>query len=110
MTGTDIDRLRECATVLVRDGRNELARELEHLIAREARLIGQRSPLTDRQALLLAHIRECVDEHGYAPTLDEIMKHFGWRSMATAHEHVSNLVDGGHIARTFNKARGITIL
>src|SRR5437016_10697938 len=47
--------------------------------------------LTKRQKELLDFLRAYIAEHGYAPTLDEIGRHFALGSLATVHKHLTNL-------------------
>jgi SOS-response transcriptional repressor LexA len=67
-------------------------------------------PLTKRQAEVLRYIDQFVLQNGYAPSFTEIAVEFGYRSLATVHEHITNLEDKGFIARSYNEARGITVL
>ncbi len=55
--------------------------------------------LTRRQAEILEFIRDHRQEHGYAPTLQEIGQRFGLSSPATVHKHVSHLVSKGYLRR-----------
>jgi len=68
-----------------------------------------RQPLTARQAELLAFIRETVRVRGCAPSFEEIAQHFGYRSLATVSEHLTNLARKGVIRRDYNAARGIVL-
>lgn len=110
MTSEDIKLLRDVASRLVTHGENVAAGYVVELMERERRTLDKRRPLTDVQANVLAYLREFSNERGYAPSQQELCERFGWRSMATPNEHLANLEAGGHIARTFNTARGITIL
>ena len=56
-------------------------------------------PLTRRQSEILAFIGEYTDDHGYAPTLQEIGGRFGLSSVATVHKHVAQLVAKGYLKR-----------
>lgn len=66
-------------------------------------------PLTKRQAEILAFLRSYIAEHGYAPTLDAIGRHFAI-GLANTHALLKAIQDKGHIAREFNRARAITIV
>ena len=55
--------------------------------------------LTRRQSEILNFISEYCEEHGYAPTLQEIGKRFGLSSVATVHKHVSQLTAKGYLKR-----------
>ncbi len=65
--------------------------------------------LTKRQKHILDFVREFIDEHGYAPSYEEICKNFGYASLATVHEHLTNLERKGYIHRSFNEARSIQL-
>ncbi len=67
-------------------------------------------PLTKRQKEILDHIHAFIDEHGYAPSFEEIAKAFGYSSLATVHEHLSNLERKGYIRKSFNESRSIEVV
>ena len=67
-------------------------------------------PLTKRQSELLAYLRGYIDDRGYAPSFEEIAAHFGFQSLATVHEHLTNLERKGYIRRQYNESRGIELL
>lgn len=56
-------------------------------------------PLTRRQSEILAFIGEYTQDHGYAPTLQEIGARFGLSSVATVHKHVAQLIAKGYLKR-----------
>ncbi len=66
--------------------------------------------LTKRQKELLDYLRRYIDQHGYAPTLDEIGREFALTSLATVHKHLSNLESKGAIRRTWNHSRAIELV
>jgi repressor LexA len=66
--------------------------------------------LTRRQKQLLDHIGSYIDAHGYAPSFEEIAEHFGFASLATVHEHVSNLERKGYIRKAYNRSRSIELV
>ena len=66
--------------------------------------------LTKRQREILDHIEESIADAGYAPTLEEIGRRFGLRSMATVHKHVANLEAKGYIRRRWNHSRAIELV
>lgn len=66
--------------------------------------------LTKRQKEILDFIEAGIREQGYAPTLEEIGAHFGLRSLATVHKHVSNLESKGLIRRKWNHSRAIEMV
>jgi len=67
-------------------------------------------PLTKRQKEILDHIQSFIDDHGYAPSFEEIAKHFGYTSLATVHEHLSNLERKGYIRKAYNESRSIELI
>jgi repressor LexA len=67
-------------------------------------------PLTKRQKEILDHIRGFITEHGYAPSFEEIARAFGYSSLATVHEHLSNLERKGYIRKSFNESRSIEMV
>jgi repressor LexA len=67
-------------------------------------------PLTKRQREILDHIQSFIDDHGYAPSFEEIARHFGYASLATVHEHLSNLERKGYIRKAYNESRSIELI
>ena len=67
-------------------------------------------PLTKRQREILSYLSEYAEENGYAPSFDEIARRFDYKSLATVHEHLSNLERKGYIKRSYNESRAIEIL
>ncbi len=67
-------------------------------------------PLTKRQKEILVHIESFIDEHGYAPSFEEIAAAFGYSSLATVHEHLSNLERKGYIRKAYNESRSIELV
>jgi len=67
-------------------------------------------PLTKRQKQILDHICDFIDEHGYAPSFEEIADSFGYSSLATVHEHLSNLERKGYIRKSYNESRSIEVV
>jgi repressor LexA len=67
-------------------------------------------PLTKRQREILSFLTAYADEHGYAPSFEEIASRFNYNSLATVHEHLTNLERKGYIRRSFNESRAIEIL
>jgi repressor LexA len=52
-------------------------------------------PLTKRQREILDYLTEFIQQHGYAPSLEEIGRRFGLSSLATVHKHLTNLQEKG---------------
>jgi len=67
-------------------------------------------PLTKRQKEILDYIHRFIDEHGYAPSFEEIAHSFGYSSLATVHEHLSNLERKGYIRKSYNESRSIEMV
>ena len=67
-------------------------------------------PLTKRQREILSYLTSYAEENGYAPSFEEIAEAFQYTSLATVHEHLTNLQRKGYIKRTYNESRAIEIL
>jgi repressor LexA len=67
-------------------------------------------PLTKRQRQILDYLNGYAAENGYAPSFEEIAEHFNYNSLATVHEHLTNLERKGYIKRSYNESRAIEIL
>ena len=67
-------------------------------------------PLTKRQREILSYLSEYDESNGYAPSFEEIATQFNYNSLATVHEHLSNLERKGYIKRSYNESRAIEIL
>lgn len=65
-------------------------------------------PLTARQREVLDFILSTMASKRHAPSLQEIATAFGFRSLATVHEHLSNLEIKGYLVRDYNRARSIS--
>ena len=48
-------------------------------------------PLTRRQREIFDFVAHHIDGKGYAPSFEEIAQQFGFQSLATVHEHLTNL-------------------
>ena len=66
--------------------------------------------LTKRQKQILNFIEESIRKNGYAPSLDEISRHFELHSISNIHKHLVNLEDKGLIKRHWNRARAIELV
>ena len=67
-------------------------------------------PLTKRQKEILDHIESFIQDNGYAPSFEEIAKFFGYSSLATVHEHLSNLERKGYIRKSYNESRSVELV
>lgn len=105
-----VERLRawEHGDPVYTDGSTSLRGDVSVVLRAVAPLA--RAPLTAKQAELLAFIREEVRTKGRAPSFSEIARAFGYRSLATVSEHLTNLAAKGCIRRDFNATRGIVVM
>src|SRR6266568_3060905 len=71
---------------------------------------GESVPLTRRQREILDFISGQITAQGYAPSFEEIAQRFNFRSLATVHEHLTNLERKGYIRRAHNESRGIEVV
>ncbi len=67
-------------------------------------------PLTRRQREILDFLNEFIEQHGYAPSLEEIGRRFGLSSLATVHKHLTNLQEKGFIRRAWNRSRSVELV
>lgn len=67
-------------------------------------------PLTKKQKEILDFVRDFSEEHGYAPSFEEIADGFGYGSLATVHEHLENLRAKGYIRKAFNESRSLELV
>lgn len=65
--------------------------------------------LTKKQKQVLEFIKGYINKHGYAPSLEEIKKHFKLKSVGTVHEHIETLRTKGFLEKIDNQARAINI-
>ena len=66
--------------------------------------------LTRRQKEIFDFVGRHIEKKGYAPTIEEIGEHFGLRSLATVHKHLTNLQDKGLIKREWNRSRALELV
>lgn len=67
-------------------------------------------PLTKRQKEILDFLEAFMNENGYAPSFEEIARHFGYTSLATVHEHLENLKQKGYIRKSYNASRSLELV
>ena len=67
-------------------------------------------PLTKRQREILNYLSVYSEQNGFAPSFEEIAENFDYNSLATVHEHLTNLERKGYIKRNYNESRAIEIL
>lgn len=66
-------------------------------------------PLTPKQKKVLEFVKKYSTRHEFAPSLEEIRKHFKLRSNATVHQHLATLARKGFLSREKSRHRSITI-
>jgi repressor LexA len=66
--------------------------------------------LTKKQRQILDYVESFVDSNGYSPSYEEIADHFGYSSLATVHEHLTNLETKGFLRKNYNKSRSLEIV
>jgi repressor LexA len=67
-------------------------------------------PLTKRQREIMAYLETYIRDRQYAPSFEEIAEHFRFASLATVHEHLTNLERKGYIRRSYNESRSVEVL
>lgn len=65
--------------------------------------------LSSRQERVLKFLIDFNTEHGFPPTIRELCRHFGFKSLNTAHFHLRSLEKKGYIQVHPGKGRGITL-
>lgn len=63
-----------------------------------------------RQKQILDFLNNYIDEHGHAPTMVEIARELGVKSLATVHEHLATLEKKGLIKKSSGISRGIELI
>ena len=66
--------------------------------------------VTRRQKEMLDFLNGYIEQNGYAPTIEETADHFGLRSLATVHKHLTNLQAKGLIKRDCNRSRALELV
>lgn len=66
--------------------------------------------LTRKQSRLLRLIEEWIEEHGVAPSYDEVRDTLGLASKSSVHRMMLSLGERGYIRRLPNKARAVEVL
>ncbi len=69
-----------------------------------------RAALTPRQRHLLDFVQAYTEQHGHAPSFEEIRDAIGVASISSVHGHVENLVRKGYLWREHNRLRSIQII
>lgn len=66
--------------------------------------------LTKKQRQILDYVESFVESNGYSPSYEEIADHFGYNSLATVHEHLTNLEQKGFLRKNYNKSRSLEVV
>jgi repressor LexA len=70
----------------------------------------RQQPLTAIQHAVFDFVRDYIGLYGFAPSNEEIAEARGYKSLATVHEHLTNIERKGWITRVYNEARGISLV
>jgi repressor LexA len=73
------------------------------------RIFVKMETLTKRQKEILDFLARFTEQHGYAPSLEEIASHFRLSSASTVHKHLLNLEEKGFISRQTGRSRAILV-
>lgn len=65
--------------------------------------------LTKRQKEVLDFVKRHISLKGYAPSLEELKKHFKLSAISTVHYHIKTLVDGGYLLKNEYHPRAISV-
>ncbi|MBU6375941.1 MAG: transcriptional repressor LexA [Bdellovibrionales bacterium] len=65
--------------------------------------------LTPKQKLFLEFLRQFEAQHGYAPSQQEIAKHFGFKSLGTVQDYLNRLEEQGALQKTWNARRSTSV-
>jgi repressor LexA len=63
-----------------------------------------------KQRQILDFLAQYIQKHGYAPTLREIAQTMKVRSLATVHQHITEMVKRGLVRRFKGTGRGLEVL
>jgi DNA adenine methylase len=66
--------------------------------------------LTKKQKQIFDYIEKFIKKKGYAPSFDEIRKHFGLASKSTIHKHIKALKEKGYLNKLDYHSRSIELL
>ncbi len=65
--------------------------------------------LTKKQKEVLDFVKGYIAQHEFAPSLEEIRKHFKLASVSTAHHYMKKLEEGKFLERTANQPRAVVM-
>src|SRR3954454_22925592 len=66
--------------------------------------------LTKKQRQILDYVEGFVESNGYSPSYEEIAQAFDYSSLATVHEHLTNLEKKGLLRKNYNKSRSLEVV
>ena len=66
--------------------------------------------LTKRQKQILDFVSSKTKKKGYAPSLEEIKKHFKLRSVSNIHQHIEAIKKKGYLQKQKNQRRSIELI
>ncbi|HYH81811.1 MAG TPA: transcriptional repressor LexA [Longimicrobium sp.] len=66
--------------------------------------------LTKKQRQILDYVESFVENNGYSPSYEEIAQAFEYSSLATVHEHLTNLEQKGFLRKNYNKSRSLEVV
>jgi repressor LexA len=66
--------------------------------------------LTKRQRQILDYVESFIESYGYSPSFEEIARYFRYNSLATVHEHLSNLEEKGYLRKNYNRSRSLEVV
>jgi repressor LexA len=66
--------------------------------------------LTKKQRQILDYVESFIDSYGYSPSFEEIARAHQLKSLATVHEHLSNLEEKGYLRKNYNRSRSLEVV
>lgn len=63
--------------------------------------------LTKKQKQILDYIKKFINKEGYAPSHEEIKRHFHLASKSTVHHHIKSLEEKGYLSKRGRQSRAI---
>lgn len=65
--------------------------------------------LTKKKKQILDYLKKYIKENSFAPSLEEIKKHFKLSSISTVHQHIEELKEKGYLDKNENHHRSIEL-
>ena len=66
--------------------------------------------LTKRQKQIFEYLKKYIKKKDYAPSFEDIRKHFRLASRSTVHHHIKALEEKGYLNKLGSRARAIEII